>query len=118
VDGVSPYLRRILDNLLGNALKFTPGGGTVSVRLQRQNHQLLLEVTDTGIGIPPNHQLRIFERFYQVDGSSRRRHDGVGLGLALVKELAELHGGTVAVESQVDQGSTFTVVLPISSDSV
>jgi signal transduction histidine kinase len=72
----------------------------------------MLQVADSGIGIEAQHQDRIFERFFQVDGSSRRTHGGCGLGLALVKEIVERHGGTVTVESQPGEGSTFTVTLP------
>jgi signal transduction histidine kinase len=72
-----------------------------------------LQVADTGIGIPDEHLGRIFERFYQVDGSPTRKYGGMGLGLALVKELVEAHGGQITVESEVGRGSTFTVTLPI-----
>jgi signal transduction histidine kinase len=113
VDGESTYLRRVLDNLLNNAIKFTSAGGRINVRVWQDEKDVLLQVSDTGIGIPPDQQERIFERFYQVDGSSRRRYGGVGLGLALVKELVTLHDGTVQVESEVGKGSTFTVRLPI-----
>jgi signal transduction histidine kinase len=75
-----------------------------------------LQVSDTGIGIPPEEHERIFDRFYQVDGSSRRRYGGVGLGLALVKEIVEAHGGTIQVVSKVGEGSTFTVTLPVLED--
>ncbi len=113
VSGSHAYLRRVLDNLLSNAIKFTPAGGTVAVRAWHTGEQVALEVRDSGIGIPSDQLDRIFERFYQVDGSARRRYGGVGLGLALVKEIVERHGGQVGVESQVGQGSTFTVTLPI-----
>ncbi|CAG0998046.1 partial Sensor histidine kinase ResE, partial [Gammaproteobacteria bacterium] len=106
-------LRRMLDNLLSNAVKFTPAGGQIAVRLHRINQHVRLEVADTGIGIPREKLARIFERFYQVDGSTTRRYGGVGLGLALVKEIVETHGGTVAVESEVERGTTFCVTLPI-----
>jgi len=112
------HLRRVLDNLLGNACKFTPVGGRVSVRLVQDGGNLVLEVADTGIGIPQDQLDRIFERFYQVDGSMSRRYGGAGLGLALVKEIIEAHGGAVGVESEVGQGSTFTVTLPISEGAV
>jgi signal transduction histidine kinase len=107
------YLRRVMDNLLGNAVKFTSEGGEIAIELSQQGDQLVLEVSDTGIGIPPDKLARVFERFYQVDGSARRRYGGVGLGLALVKDLVEAYGGTVAVESEVDQGTTFTIRLPV-----
>jgi len=111
------YMRRVLDNLIGNAVKFTPAGGTITVRLRQEGKQVVLEVSDTGIGVPADQLERIFERFYQVDGSSRRKYGGVGLGLALVKEIAEAYGGRVTVESQVGEGSTFTVWLPVATGS-
>jgi signal transduction histidine kinase len=110
--GDTEHLRRVVDNLIGNALKFTPAGGTVAVRLRGVNGRVMLQVVDSGIGIDAHHQERIFERFFQVDGTSRRTHGGCGLGLALVKEIVERHGGTVTVESQPGKGSTFTVTLP------
>ncbi len=107
------HLRRIVDNLLGNALKFTPSGGQVTVRLWEGDRRVHLEVKDTGIGIPSHLQERIFERFFQVDSSQRRAYGGAGLGLALVKELVETYGGSVsAVSPGKDQGSTFTISLP------
>ena len=112
VKGSLTYLRRVLDNLLGNAIKFTPDGGTITVSVWPEENQVLLQVRDTGIGIPADKLSRIFERFYQVDGSARRRYGSVGLGLALVRELAEFHGGQVEVESEVNKGSTFRVRLP------
>lgn len=111
--GDPEMLRRVLDNLLGNALKFTPIRGTITVRLFVQANNIILEVSDTGSGIPVSEQARIFERFYQVDGSSTRKHGGTGLGLALVKEIAEKHGGSISVESRLNQGSTFRMTLPI-----
>jgi PAS domain S-box-containing protein len=116
--GSPTYLRRLLDNLLSNAVKFTRAGGTITVKLEEQGDWLGLVVTDTGVGIPEQEIDRIFERFYQVDGSARRRYGGVGLGLALVKEIAEAYGGRVLVESQVDRGTTFTVLLkPFSEEA-
>ena len=113
VAGSLTYLRRVLDNLLNNAVKFTPEGGTITVRIRQAGEEVMLEVRDTGIGIPADQLARIFDRFYQVDGSIRRRYGGVGLGLALVKELVDLHNGRVMVESQLDVGSVFTVILPV-----
>jgi signal transduction histidine kinase len=87
------------------------------VGVQSNAKHVILQVKDTGIGIAPDQQKRIFDRFYQVNGSSKRRYGGVGLGLALVKEIAEAHGGAVTVESQENEGSTFTVTLPVLEDS-
>lgn len=121
-DGVPPVpgdtlaLHRVVDSLVGNAVKFTPAGGSVTVRVYRRDGAVRLEVADTGVGIPPEHLDRIFERFYQVDGSTTRRYGGMGLGLALVQEIVTAHGGTVIVESTVGRGSTFVVSLPVLSE--
>jgi signal transduction histidine kinase len=103
-----------VDNLVENALKFTPPGGEVVVRLAGDQNEVVLEVVDTGIGIGVEHQKRVFERFYQVDGTIRRTYGGCGLGLALVREIVETHGGEIAVESCLGQGSTFRVRFPIA----
>ncbi len=113
VFGDAVHLRRVLDNLLGNAVKFTPPGGCIAVRLRQEGEALVLEVQDSGIGIPADKFERIFDRFYQVDGGMSRRYGGTGLGLALVKEIVVAHGGNIAVESRVGEGSTFTVTLPL-----
>jgi signal transduction histidine kinase len=113
--GDAEHLRRVVDNLIGNALKFTPSGGRVAVRLSGHDEKVELEVADTGIGIASEHHESIFERFYQVDGTTRRIHGGCGLGLALVKEIVERHGGGVSIESQLGRGSTFTVWLPVGT---
>ncbi len=108
------YLRRVFDNLMSNAVKFTPSGGQVGLRAWREDAFVCIAVSDTGIGIPPSEQERIFQRFYQVDGSSTRRHGGTGLGLAVVKEIVEAHGGTVSVKSAEGRGTVFTVRLPVA----
>ncbi|MBN1954387.1 MAG: GAF domain-containing protein [Anaerolineae bacterium] len=113
VRGPATHIRRVLDNLLGNAIKFTPQGGRVTVRFWCDEEQATLNVADTGVGIPPDEQKLVFERFYQVDGSSRRRYGGLGLGLALVREIVQARQGQVFVESEVGKGSTFTVILPL-----
>lgn len=112
VMGQEHNLRKVVDNLVGNALKFTPEGGAIMVQLFGENGHVKLQVSDTGIGIPPDKHAYVFERFYQVDGSIRRRYGGSGLGLALVKEIVQAHGGKVTLESELGQGSTFTVALP------
>jgi len=105
-------LEKILLNLVFNSIKFTPSGGRVLVESRRENEQLVLNVRDTGMGIAENHLPYIFDRFWQADSSSRRKYQGAGIGLALVKELVEVQGGTVVVESQLGRGSCMTVKLP------
>jgi signal transduction histidine kinase len=100
---------RILFNLLSNAVKFTPADGRITVDLLVRDGELTLSVSDTGIGIAPEERRWLFEKFHQVEGSSTRRFEGTGLGLALVKEFAQLLEGTVSVESDVGAGSTFTL---------
>jgi len=115
VMGELDHLREAVDNLIGNALKFTPAGGRVAVRLVENRGDVVLTVLDTGIGIPAEHHDRIFDRFYQIDGSIRRVYGGSGLGLALVKEIIESHRGTISVQSELGAGSTFTVRLPATT---
>jgi signal transduction histidine kinase len=103
---------KILLNLVINAIKFTPSGGTIDVKVRVAGNLLCLTVQDSGVGIPPEVLPRIFERFWQVDTSSTRKFQGAGIGLALVRSLTEAMGGSVTVESQVNQGTTFTVELP------
>jgi adenylate cyclase len=103
---------KVVYNLLSNAMKFTPEGGTISVTLQpTDDNYCVLQVKDTGIGILEEQIPHLFERFRQAEGSENRSHEGSGLGLALVKELVELHGGRVTVESVYNQGATFSVWL-------
>jgi signal transduction histidine kinase len=111
------HLRRVLDNLLGNALKFTPEGGRISIQVSAQDDEVILLVSDTGIGIPPEQLDKIFQRFYQVDGSTKRRYGGVGLGLALVKEIVESHAGSLSVTSEMGQGTNFRICLPAATPS-
>ncbi len=106
---------QILYNLLSNGIKFTNHGGEVSLSLDRDGDELQLRVRDSGIGIRAADLPKLFLEFQQLDSGTGRRHDGTGLGLVLTKRLAELHGGTVRVESEVGKGSLFTVKLPLSS---
>ena len=105
-------LHQIIWNLLSNAVKFTEAGGRVTIGITREKDVLSLYVEDTGRGISPDFLPQMFERFRQADSSSSRRHGGLGLGLSLVRQLAELHGGTVRATSQVGVGSRFTVSFP------
>jgi CheY-like chemotaxis protein len=106
-------LHQIVLNLLDNAIKFTPSGGTVTVRLDHDERSATISVIDTGIGVPPDQLKRIWDRFHQADSSSRRQFGGTGLGLAIVRHLVELHAGSVSVASDgPDRGSTFSVTLP------
>ncbi len=102
---------KVVYNLLSNAMKFTPEGGTISVRLKSEHDRCILQVQDTGIGIVKEQIPHLFERFRQAEGSANRSYEGSGLGLALVKELVELHGGQVTVESVYGEGTTFSLWL-------
>jgi PAS domain S-box-containing protein len=109
-------VQQILWNLLTNAIKFTPRGGCVTLRVSRDDAAMKVSVTDTGVGITQDFLPRVFERFSQGDSSTTRAHGGLGLGLAIVRHLAEAHGGTVMAESPGENlGATFTVVLPVQS---
>ncbi len=105
-------LEKIVLNLVFNALKFTPSGGKVEIRVEKQANELVFSVSDTGVGIAAKNLPYVFDRFWQVDDSSKRKFQGVGIGLALVKELAELQKGKVSVESEEGKGTVFTVRLP------
>jgi signal transduction histidine kinase len=106
-------VKQILLNLLSNAVKFTPDGGRVDVSAKRDTTRVEIAVRDTGIGIAPEDQTALFEEFRQVGRDSLRRAEGTGLGLALTRKFAELHGGDIRVASEPGKGSTFTVSLPI-----
>jgi PAS domain S-box-containing protein len=109
-------LQQIVWNLLSNAIKFTPGGGRVEIRLERIDSHLEIAVSDTGVGIGHDFLPHVFDRFRQADGSTTREHGGLGLGLAIVRHLVELHGGTVRAQSAGEGlGSTFAVTLPLAA---
>jgi signal transduction histidine kinase len=112
VVGDERRLAQVLDNLLQNAIKFSNPGGTITVRMRTEEDRVCTEVQDTGIGIPADQLSRIFDRFYQVDGTTTRRFGGTGLGLAIVKQIVEAHGGQVGVKSKPDRGSLFYFRLP------
>jgi len=116
VSGDSSRLQQVTWNLLNNAIKFTPSGGEIVVKVGREGSHLEVAVSDTGEGIDPHFLPYVFERFRQQDASTSRRHQGLGLGLAIVKQLVELHGGAVRASSPgVGQGASFTVRLPIAA---
>lgn len=106
-------LRETLDIVLENAVKYTPGGGVIKVTLQADDTMLTIGVHDSGIGIPPEHVNRIFERFHRVDTRLTREVEGAGLGLAICKRVMALQGGDIWVESTPDEGSNFYMTLPL-----
>ena len=107
-------IQQVLWNLLGNAVKFTPEAGAIDFTIARRDNHAVIQVRDTGEGIPPHFLPHVFERFRQLDMSSTRRHDGMGLGLAIVKHVVELHQGDIVAESAGEgQGAAFTVTLPL-----
>ena len=109
--------KQVLYNYVSNAIKFTPAGGRVAVRVAATGATFRLEVADTGIGIAPQDISRLFTAFEQLDSGTRKRHAGTGLGLALVKRLVEAQGGTVGVTSALGAGATFFAVLPRRTDA-
>ena len=111
-------IRQVLLNLLSNAVKFTPDGGHVAVRAQRGGDQIQISVQDTGIGIAPEDQPRVFEEFRQVGKTSDRSREGTGLGLTLAKRFIELHGGRIWIDSELGKGTTFTVALPLARTAI
>jgi CheY-like chemotaxis protein len=114
VTGDADRLQQVFWNLLSNAVKFTPRGGRVTVRVLRAESHLELSVSDTGAGIKPEFLPLIFNRFTQADTTTARQHAGLGLGLAIVRHIIEMHGGTVIAESEgVGQGATFRIRLPV-----
>jgi signal transduction histidine kinase len=110
-------LRQMLDNLLGNAIKYTPEGGDISIEMKAQSEQVILRLLDSGPGIPPSDQPHIFEKFYRA-GNVPKGVGGSGLGLAIVKSIVDSHHGRIWVESLLGQGSTFTVVLPLTQKAI
>jgi len=114
VTGDEQTMMQLIDNLVDNAIKYTPLGGDILVKLSKDKEHAQLIVKDSGIGISPRYQQRIFERFYRVDKARSRELGGTGLGLSIVKNITEQHGGTVSIESQPGSGSTFIVTLPLA----
>lgn len=114
--GDARKIRQVIFNLLANAVKFTPDGGNIEVRARALDGEARVSVRDTGLGIAPAEQVRLFEEFYQTASAWGR--EGTGLGLSLAKKFVELHGGRIWVESALGQGSTFTFTLPTADPPV
>jgi two-component system sensor histidine kinase VicK len=105
-------MRQVIDNLLSNAVKYSPDGGTITISVETTDTQVLIKITDEGIGIPRDALPKIFDRFYRVDKARNHDQGGTGLGLAIVYDMVKLHGGNVFVRSKMGKGSEFTVALP------
>jgi signal transduction histidine kinase len=106
-------LGQVVDNLLSNAIKFTPEGGAVDLRLRREGDTAVLEVADTGIGIPAAEQTKLFDRLYRASSATQRHIPGLGLGLTITKAIVEAHDGKISVESTEGEGTTFRVELAL-----
>ncbi|KAI9130085.1 two-component system sensor histidine kinase RppB [Acaryochloris sp. CCMEE 5410] len=115
VNGDEAQLYRLVFNLVINAIQYTPEGGKVTLALDQQDQQAVIQVQDTGVGIVPEYQAKIFDRFYRVDSDRNRQTGGSGLGLAIASAISQTHGGKISVQSQPGQGSTFILSLPIGS---
>jgi two-component system phosphate regulon sensor histidine kinase PhoR len=112
--GVMAELQSALSNLIGNAIRYTPDGGAITLSCTQLEHQLELAISDTGLGIEPQHLSRLTERFYRVDSSRSRESGGTGLGLAIVKHVMLRHNGELRIESTLGKGSKFALLLPNS----
>jgi two-component system, OmpR family, phosphate regulon sensor histidine kinase PhoR len=108
-------LAQVLDNLISNAVKFTPAGGRIEVRARADSTRAIIEVADTGMGISREEQHQLCERFYRTAAANEQAIQGTGLGLSITRAIVEAHGGTVGVESEVGAGTTFTVELPLAA---
>jgi PAS domain S-box-containing protein len=117
VRGDEERLHQLFSNLLTNAIKFTPKGGDIQIRSKGDGSSVVIEVVDSGVGIPPEDLPHIFERFYQGDSSPTRKFGGMGLGLAICNEIVEAHGGRIEAESKVGSGSVFRVTLPMTKEA-
>ena len=109
MNGVRRYLYEIIYNLCDNAIRYNKEGGSVTVGLNKNANNVILKVSDTGIGIPVEHQSRVFERFYRVDKSHSKETGGTGLGLSIVKHAVAYHGGRIKLDSTAGEGTTVTV---------
>ncbi len=115
ISGDPGLIKRLLTNLISNAVRYTPAGGKIIFALHHESSNVVVAITDTGIGIPEEALPYIFDRFYRVEQSRSHETGGSGLGLAIAQKIAELHGGKISVQSTVGQGTTFRVSLPCIS---
>ncbi len=109
---------QVFDNILSNAIKYSPEGGTITISLKKNKENYTISVSDQGVGIPQENISQIFNRFYRVDKARSRKLGGTGLGLAIAKEIIVAHGGKIFVESEWDVGTTFSIILPCASNGV
>ena len=107
-------MEQVFTNLLSNAIKYSPNGGNIFIRIYGSNNMVSIDFKDEGLGIPEDAIPNLFQQFYRVDNSDRRRIGGTGLGLAIVQEIVKAHGGTISVSSEYGKGSTFTTQFPAS----
>jgi signal transduction histidine kinase len=114
VDADRERVHQVLFNLIDNAVRFTPSGGAVTVTAERHNGSVEVQVADTGMGIPPEHLPRLFERFYRADPARSREDGGTGIGLAIARSVVEAHGGHLKAQSEIGKGSVFTFDLPVA----
>ena len=111
-------MTQVIDNILNNAIKYSPDGGKITVTMKTTDDQMILSISDQGLGIPKQDLPRIFDRFYRVDRARSRAQGGTGLGLAIAKEIIKQHNGFIWAKSEYGKGSTFTIVLPYDNDAV
>ncbi len=115
ISGNEEHLYRLVMNVVSNALKYTPSGGKVNIQLHSIDRQALISVEDTGIGIPSAEYHKIFDRFYRIDQNRSQQTGGTGLGLSIALAIARSYGGDIQVESEIGQGSRFTIKLPMTT---
>lgn len=114
IDADTEKIKQLLNNMLSNAIKYSPDGGTISIEVQNQEGFAEIKIRDQGIGIPQEAMSKLFDKFYRVDNSETRKIGGTGLGLSICKEIVKHHNGTIDVESTVGVGSTFTIRFPVA----
>jgi signal transduction histidine kinase len=117
VEGDRARLKQVVVNLLDNAIKYTPSGGRVALSVRREGDYAVLDITDTGVGIPADALPHVFKRFFRVDGSRSREQGGAGLGLSIVKSICTAHGAVIEVSSAPGRGSTFRIKQPLADDA-